>query len=214
MAKSKHKQPKQTEESDLQDDQCLEGQVEPELERDPDALLRRCEELTEQRAQLAGRHQRALADLQNYQKRVARERDELIQRTKVETIEQILFPVIDDLDRAIEAANTHGYNADDPLFAGLTMVHKRMFELLKQYGIEPIEAEGAPFDPLYHQAVMEQPSGDRPDGTVLQVLSRGYVADGKTIRPARVVVAKSTENEQPQQGDGAKDSEDNGDADI
>lgn len=152
--------------------------------------------LTEERDDLVAKLQRARADLQNYQKRAARERAELCQQVQVDTIERFLFPVIDDLERAIEAANEHGYTQDDPLFSGLAMVHQRMFELLKQYGIEVIEAHGKPFDPLYHQAVMEQPTEEHADGTILQVVSRGYVADGKTIRPARVVVAKRPQEQQ------------------
>ena len=152
----------------------------------------RCDELTQQRDEFEGRFQRALADLQNYQKRTAREREQLIQQTQVDTIEQFLFPVIDDLDRAIQAANEHGYDSGDPLFAGLTMVHQRMLDLLKQYGIEPIDATGKPFDPLYHQAVMDQPSDQHAEGSVMDVISRGYTAAGKTIRPARVIVARKT----------------------
>jgi len=170
-----------------------ENGLEAETDQDPENLVRRCRELSGERAELIGRLQRAVADLHNYRKRAARERQELIQQTKVETIEQFLFPVIDDLDRAIQAANDHGYDQSDPLFMGLNMVQQRMFELLKQCGIEPIDALGQPFDPLYHQAVMDQPSSDLPEGTVLKVLSYGYTEAGKTIRPSRVVISKKPE---------------------
>ncbi|NLX05214.1 MAG: nucleotide exchange factor GrpE [Phycisphaerae bacterium] len=159
-------------------------------ERDPESLVRLCDELKQERDQFQDRYQRALADLQNYQRRSARERQDLVERTKVDTIEQFLFPVIDDLDRAIQAGAEHGYDEQDALYAGLTMVHRRMLELLRQYGIEPIEAVGQPFDPLYHEALMHQPTDEYPENTVVQVVNRGYIADGKTIRPARVVVAK------------------------
>lgn len=180
--------------------------AEAEAERGQEDQTRsKYEELQSQCDQLLDKYQRAAAELQNYQKRAARQRVELIQRTKVDTIEQFLFPVIDDLDRAIEAANNHGYDQDDPIFAGLTMVHQRMLEVLKQYAIEPMDPLGKPFDPLYHQAVMEQPSDVLSEGAILQVLSRGYTAEGKTIRPARVVVAKKND-----QSDQTEESSDQG----
>jgi len=179
-------------------------ELEIDVDQDPEVLVCKLNELTEERDQLLGKYQRALADLQNYQKRAARERRDAVQKAEIDTIERFLFPVIDDLDRAIQAGSDHGYDNNDPLFAGLTMVHQRMLELLRQYGIEPIEAEGKPFDPLYHQATMDQPTDEHPEGHILQVISRGYTAAGKTIRPARVVVARKIKGEEDHE---AKSSE-------
>jgi molecular chaperone GrpE len=150
-------------------------------------------QLTAERDQFRDKYQRTLAEFQNYQRRVSRERQDDSQRTRVDTIEAFLFPVIDDLDRAVQAAGQHGYDTKDPLFAGVTMVHQRTFDLLKQYGIATIDAVGQPFDPEFHQALMEQPSAEVAPGTVLHLINRGYTAHGKTIRPARVVVAKAVE---------------------
>jgi len=169
-----------------------EGAEKVEVREDPEALSARIKELQDEKDQLFARLQRALADLQNTQKRAIKDRQEAIQRTELLAIERFVFPVIDDLDRALKAASEHGYKSDDPLSHGVNVVLQHVFGLLKQLNIEPIDAEGKAFDPLYHEAIMELAAGsDVPENTVIQVLSRGYAQDGRTIRPVRVAIAKS-----------------------
>ncbi len=154
---------------------------------------------------------RALADLQNYQRRAAKERQDHIHRTRLDTIERFIFPAIDDLDRAIQSANDHGYDTEDPIYAGMTLVRQHMLERLKQNGIEPIEAMGVEFDPLYHQAMVYQPTDEYGEGTVMQVATRGYTADGQTMRPASVIVAKKIETASERADD---NNEEKNDADV
>jgi molecular chaperone GrpE len=160
----------------------------------------RCKELEEEKDQLFARLQRSLADLQNYQKKSVKERQESVSRAELNTVERFLFPMIDDLDRAIQAAEQNGYKKDDVLYTGVDMVRQHTFMLLKQIGIEPLDdPTGKPFDPIYHEAIMEVPTDEKPEKTVMYILSRGYTQHGKTIRPTRVAVAKPIQKQQPEE---------------
>ena len=152
------------------------------------------EELAELRAQsddLLKRLQRVSADYLNYQKRARRESDHHREYAN-EAIIKAMLPVLDDIDRALEAgAPTHG--ADDPLLVGLKLVRDKALAVLAQFGLAPIESQGKPFDPDHHSAVTRQPTADCPPGTVLKELARGYALKGRTIRPAMVVVSAAPE---------------------
>ena len=76
-----------------------------------------------------------------------------------------------------------------PLVQGVAMVQAQLLDVLRRHGITRIEAQGQPFDPNLHQAVMQQPSKEHPPGTVLQVLEQGYMIHDRVLRPARVVVS-------------------------
>jgi molecular chaperone GrpE (heat shock protein) len=112
-------------------------------------------------------------------------------------IERFVFPLIEDLDRALKSATDHGYSKDDPLVQGVNLVLQHSFGQLRQLNIESIEAEGKTFDPLYHEAMMELPTEGVAENTIVQIVSRGYTQDGKTIRPARVVIAKTPKTPAP-----------------
>ena len=182
------------------------GDQEPpvKVQEKPEDPEKQLQELREEKDQLLARYQRSLADLQNYQKRAVKERQETVQRAELLTVERFVFPLIDDMDRALKAALDHGYKPDDPLVHGVNLVLQHAFGLLKQVGIEPIDAEGKPFDPRFHEAVAEVPAEDRPNNTVVQVLTRGFTHEGRTLRPARVVVAKAPTTEPQYENDGEK----------
>jgi molecular chaperone GrpE len=155
----------------------------------PESLENQIKELTDEKNQLFNKLQRTMADYQNYQKKSAKDRQEAVQRAELSAIERFLFPAVDDLDRALKAAVEHGLKQDDPFYKGVEMVREHLFGMLKQIGIEPIDAEGKIFDPMYHESLMQQPTGDVPEKTILQIISRGYTQNGRTIRPVRVVVS-------------------------
>jgi len=163
---------------------------ETEISETSETLDMKVKAIQEERDQIFARLQRSVADMQNYQKRAVKDRQEAVQRAELGTIERFLFPLIDDLDRALKAASDHGYKKDDPLFHGVNLVLQHAFGQLRQINIEPIEAEGKLFDPLVHEAVMELPEEKLPENTIIQIVTRGYRQEGKTIRPARVVIAK------------------------
>ena len=103
-----------------------------------------------------------------------------------------LLPVIDNLERATAAAQQAGETG--PLVQGVGMVHAQLLELLKKNGISPIEAQGKPFDPNEHEAVMRKPTDEAPANTVVQVLEQGFTIHDRVLRPARVVVSVPKED--------------------
>jgi molecular chaperone GrpE len=187
-------------EEELKNQQPQEPSTAPEespVEAGPDDLNKIVQDLQEERNQLFQKLQRSVADLQNYQKKAIRDRQESVQRAELGAIERFVFPLIEDLDRALKSATDHGYSKDDPLVQGVNLVLQHSFGQLRQLNIESIEAEGKTFDPMFHEAMMELPTEGVAENTIVQVVSRGYMQDGKTIRPARVVVAKTPKTPAP-----------------
>ena len=144
---------------------------------------------------------RAQADLANVRRRARNERAEFRSRA-TEEVCSALLPVLDDLHRAaLEVEKTTGRwdgdGSQDPagnvvrgLLEGIRLVLRRFQDTLKRQGLLEIEAAGAPFDPRAHEAVQEIPAGPgQREGDVTEVLRRGYLLDGRVIRPATVIVA-------------------------
>jgi molecular chaperone GrpE len=129
------------------------------------------------------RHLRAVADLENYKKRAARERDEM-QKFAVERLVKDLLPVVDNLDRALAAAPP-----DDPLSGGVKLVLKVLEESLGKHGVKSFRALGQPFDPRQHEAIMSMPTAEAAPGTVVSEHGRGFTLNERLVRPALVVVA-------------------------
>jgi molecular chaperone GrpE len=128
---------------------------------------------------------RLAADFDNYRKRVAREHAELTARANERLVNELL-PVLDDLERALEAATEH---EEAKLEEGVQLVHRSLAALLERHGLTEIDTEGA-FDPHVHEALLAQPAEGAEEGSVLQVLQKGYRLGDKVLRPARVIVAE------------------------
>ena len=141
------------------------------------------------RAELAAakdRELRAHAELDNYRKRAARELDERLRYANIGLLRDLL-PVLDNVDRAIEAGEK---NADaNALLEGFKMVSQQLGEVLKRHHCTLIEALHAPFDPNLHHAVMQQPSEEHPANTVLMVTQSGYQLHDRVVRPSQVIVS-------------------------
>jgi len=160
---------------------------ESDAESDAEAVEDQPVDLQTERDDLLDRLQRVSADYANFQKRAQREKDEARHFAHAEIIKTFL-PVLDDMERALEAArDNHG--EDDPLFKGMQIVHDKALDILGTFGLTPIDAVGKSFDPDRHAALMQQPSEDHPPQTVLQELQKGYVLGDRTIRPSGVVVS-------------------------
>lgn len=144
-----------------------------QVEQDVDEAAKLAEERMDQLLRLK-------ADFENYRKRVIREQTELVERASLRIVEK-LFPVLDDLDRALDAAE-----GNESIVRGIELVKKQLNDVLAQEGLERVEAEGA-FDPHEHEAVSSIP-GDVAEPTVLEVVRPGYKLKGKTVRPALVHV--------------------------
>jgi molecular chaperone GrpE len=131
--------------------------------------------------------QRTRAEFENYQKRNQKDREQERRYAYGPLIRDIL-PVMDNLDRALIAAKQAGEQG--PLVQGVAMVQSQFLDLLKRHGITRIDAQGEPFDPNLHEAVMQQPSPDAEPNTVLQVLEQGFLHHDRVLRPAKVIVSR------------------------
>jgi molecular chaperone GrpE len=150
-----------------------------ELESDLDELLATAAKRDEYLA-LA---QRTQADFENYRKRVARE-SATAQERGVAKLAKELLPALDNLDRALEAADQ-----EDPLLEGVRLVRAELSAAFARAGIESFDPAGEPFDPTHHEAMVQQPVAGAESGTIVEVYQPGYRLNGTVIRPARVVVA-------------------------
>jgi len=126
---------------------------------------------------------RLAADFENYKKRAARERQEYVRLANERLIGE-LIPILDDLERALAAAEEH---QEAQLEDGVRLVHRSLAALLERHGVTPIETDGK-FDPYRHEALLSQPS-EAEEGSVLDVVQKGYRLGDRVVRPARVVVA-------------------------
>jgi len=133
---------------------------------------------------------RLAADFENYKKRAARERAEYVALANERLIGE-LIPILDDLERALGAAEQH---QEAQLDEGVRLVHRSLAGLLERHGLRPIETEGR-FDPHVHEALLSQPS-EAEEGSVIDVVQKGYKLGDRVVRPARVVVAAPQEEAQ------------------
>jgi molecular chaperone GrpE len=139
--------------------------------------------LRAERDELFDRLQRLAAEFDNYRKRNARENAALVERASERLVKELL-PVLDDLGRALDAAEEH---EEAKLEDGVRLVHRSLAEVLARQGLAEIETDGK-FDPHVHEALLSQPS-DAPEGSVIEVVQKGYKLGDRVLRPARVVVA-------------------------
>ena len=126
---------------------------------------------------------RVAAEFENYRKRVLRDRESLVARAHERLVKELL-PVLDDLERALAAAEEH---EEAKLEEGVRLVHRELAAALEREGLAEIETNGR-FDPHVHEALLSQPS-DAEEGAVLEVVQKGYRLGDRVLRPARVVVA-------------------------
>ena len=132
---------------------------------------------------------RLAADFENYKKRAARERQEYVALANERLIAELL-PILDDLERALSAAEQH---EEAQLEEGVELVHRSLAGLLERHGVQPISTEGT-FDPHVHEALLSQPS-EAEEGSVIDVVQKGYKLGDRVVRPARVVVAAAAAEE-------------------
>jgi molecular chaperone GrpE len=134
------------------------------------------------------RYLRALAELDNYKKRAARDKADIIKYGKEDLIKDIL-PFLDSLDRAL----AHTDAGDAQTFKdGIVLIQDQLLCCLKKHGVERIESVGSDFDPNFHEALMQMESADHQDNQVVSEMEKGYLLNGRLIRPSRVCVCKKS----------------------
>jgi molecular chaperone GrpE len=136
-----------------------------------------------ERDELLDTLQRVQAEFDNYRKRAARDQHSLVARAHEGLVKELL-PVLDDLERALEAAEAH---EEAKLEEGVALVTRSLAEVLRKEGLEEVATDGK-FDPHVHEALLSQPS-EAEEGSVIEVLQKGYRLGDRVIRPARVVIA-------------------------
>lgn len=161
--------------------ETAEGSDSKSLIPDTDALTRLAAERDEYLADL----QRLAAEFENYRKRAARDQERLVAHAHERLVRELL-PVLDDLGRALAAAERHEEAA---LVDGVKLVEQSLRRILAKEGLAEIETDG-PFDPHVHEALLAQPHDDAESGLVLEVVQRGYRLGDKVVRPAKVIVAE------------------------
>ena len=130
---------------------------------------------------------RTAADLDNFRKRAAREREEAVRFANQRLLEELL-PVIDNFEMGMQAASK---DQGSMIYIGMDMVRRQLNDFLSNNGVTEIPAEGKPFDPNIHEAVSQEVAEGVADGTVLRVHRRGFMLRDRLLRPATVVVAKA-----------------------
>ena len=130
---------------------------------------------------------RAVADLDNYRKRMAREKDDAIRYANANFLER-LIPILDNFDLGLQAAKAGG--GQSAILDGMTMISKQLQDFLASCGVETIEATGEHFNPNVHEAIAQEENAEVEEGVVIRQLRKGYRLKDRLIRPANVVVSK------------------------
>jgi molecular chaperone GrpE len=161
-----------------------EAVEEPTADGALDELERRLAEVEAERDERVADLQRVAADFDNYRKRSARDQEALVARAHERLVKQLL-PVLDNLERALIAATEH---EEEQVLEGVELVLRELNDALRKEGLEEIETGGR-FDPHVHEALLTQPS-EAEEGSVIEVLQKGYRLGDRVLRPARVVVSQ------------------------
>lgn len=156
-----------------------------------DRLRARVEELDE-------RLLRTLADFENFRKRAAQRQGDLIQSANDRLIGELL-EVLDNFERALNHAEED--NSENAVQQGMEMIHGQIKEILERYRVQPIDALGRPFDPAYHEALMEVKSDEYDAGTVAIEMTRGYMIGDRVLRHSKVGVSKGQSDEVANESD-------------
>ena len=178
-AEGKKAEPEQT----TPDEQAINGEEDPmkALEAKFEAKEKEAEENYDRLLRLS-------AEFENYKKRSSREIEEFRKFANQSLIKEMLS-VVDNLELAMNS--TDGHKAiDKDLLQGLEMTHREILKVFEKFNVKPIDAKGQPFDPTFHEAVMQEETNDSPKNTVVNELQKGYLIHDRLLRPSMVVVAK------------------------
>ena len=187
MTEKKHKKEVKREEEKIEETQpeaVAEVEVAEQASVDVDALKRQLEDAETKLAESVEGWQRSLADFQNYKKRIERDNEAMRANMKGDIVKKVL-PMLDDLERALQNRPAGETWAD-----GIELIVRKFQTMLESEGIKRIEAEGAEFDPNFHEAISHEPNGEVKSGHVIAIVQNGYMLGERVIRPALVRVAQ------------------------
>lgn len=189
MAEETKKQEHQVGEVETIDDAASEAQeqagADSSTEMVPAHELKACQD---ELAQMKDQFLRARADMENYRRRAQREKEEMAKFANEGILKEILA-VVDNLERAIVHARAHE-NKGSSLLDGVEMIQRQMDKVLAKHNVTPIEALNAPFDSACHEAMGQLERDDCPANTVVEEMQKGYILNGRLLRPSMVMVSK------------------------
>ena len=174
------------------DDQQENAKGSDQEAEEGNALREELEEVDRERAQFKEMALRTQADLANYRRRVQEEQNELNRSVAARFLLKLL-PVLDDLQRALDYTPQESH--EETWMEGIRLIERSLQSLLASEGVTPIGAQGQPFDPWEHEAMLSVDTKDCQHGTVVSVLRMGYKHHGKVLRPAQVTVANGNANQ-------------------
>ncbi|MDI5983576.1 nucleotide exchange factor GrpE [Halomonas sp. M4R5S39] len=194
LARQEEEAEPQAQEGELE--AAIEGAEEAELvareaeaSDNPEAevLAARVEELEQSLAEAKDQALRAAAEAQNVRRRAEQEAEKA-RKFALERFVKELLPVVDSLEKALEAM---GEDATEAHREGVSMTLKMQHDVLGKFGVEMVEPHGEPFDPQYHEAMAMVPNPELEPNTVMDVMQKGYLLNGRLVRPAMVVVSQA-----------------------
>ena len=153
-------------------------------------LEKKLEEKEKEAAANYDKYLRAVADLDNYKKRMIREKADIIKYSNEDIIKDIL-PFMDSLDRALE----HDTGDIKSFKDGIALIQEQLLCCLKKHGVERIDAAGVTFDPNFHEALMQVESDQHENNKIVSEMEKGYLLNGRLLRPSRVCVCKKAKKE-------------------
>jgi molecular chaperone GrpE len=155
------------------------------------------ERLKEELASQKDKYLRALADIENFKKRMDRDFNARVDSAHQRLLGE-LIPVLGNLSRAIQPENAKKDN--ESFKKGVEMIYAQLMDVLEKEGLSPFGGKGDPFDPEFHEAISLVPSDDQTPGTVVDVFEQGYYYKGKVLRPAKVAVATPLKGDEEKEG--------------
>ncbi len=174
--------------------QPLSDEISVEIESVSDPIKElesRCETAEQESRQNYERLLRVSADFENFKKRSFREADDF-RKYANELLLMELLSVVDNLERAIQSTSSEN-NAVGCVLEGVEMTLKALLKIFDNFSVKPIEAAGKPFDPNFHQAMMQEASDSIPENTIIREFQKGYMLHDRLLRPSMVVVSKGSD---------------------
>lgn len=182
-----HPETTETIDDESQDSQPSDDEDEaPGADDDPETKLQAAEQKSQEHYD---RLLRLSAEFDNYKKRTSREMRDMVKFANEKFVIELLT-VVDNLERAIESAPGND-GEDDPLLQGINLTLNEVLKILERNHVQPVKALGEPFDPNFHQAMMQEECADQPANTVIREMQKGYTLHERLVRPAMVVVSKA-----------------------
>ncbi len=190
MAEEKNKQAQYANGAEIVEDEILAQEDTSGAAQEEIVAATELQACMDELAQMKDQFLRTRADMENYRRRMQREKEETVKFANEGILKEIL-PVMDNLDRAIAHARVHE-DKGSSLLDGIEMIQRQMHKVLEKYHVSPIEALDCLFDSACHEAMGQCERDDCPPNTVVEEMQRGYMLNERLLRPSMVVVSKNS----------------------